>query len=62
MDERIIATTCLGLDKLKKHMEDIAGQWDGDLPDIQEERAQHALEVVEKIDALSRLLNEMPTL
>lgn len=49
----------LDLQRIKKDAEEIAGQWNGDEPGEQEEKAQCANEVIETIDSLMELLEEM---
>jgi len=50
------------MDKLKKQMEDIAGEWDGDESGLAEERAQTANDILEKIAEIEKLdaeINEL---
>ncbi len=47
------------LNKLKEYMEEIAGQWNGDESGSQEDNAHIALEVIEKIDEIEKLLEEL---
>ena len=47
------------LQKIKKDMEEIAGQWDGDDPGAEEDRAHAAMEAIEHIDQLEELLKEL---
>lgn len=47
------------LSNLKDRMEIIAGEWNGDLPGLQEERADTALEVIAKIDEINELLEQL---
>ena len=44
------------LKQLKKDLEEIAGQWNGDNPGIQEDDASIANEVIEKINEIKELL------
>ena len=44
------------LEELKKRMERIAGDWNGDLPGLAEDQANIALEVIQKIDEINELL------
>jgi hypothetical protein len=50
------------LEKLKKQMQDIAGNWNGDEPGLQEENAKIALEVIEKIDEINKLIDDLVTI
>jgi len=44
------------MDKLKKEMEQIAGEWNGDESGYQEEQAGTAIEILEKIAEIEELL------
>lgn len=58
MYDKDMTTTIEFLTQLKKDYEGIAGRWNGDESGLQEDRARHALEVIEKVDELIELLNE----
>jgi hypothetical protein len=47
------------LRQVRTIMEEITGQWDGDLPGRREDRAHAALEVIEHLDAIEELLTEL---
>lgn len=47
------------LDKVKKDMEEIAGQWNGDESGAEEERADAAKEVIQNIDRIEQLFTEL---
>jgi hypothetical protein len=47
------------LAELKTKLEGIAGEWNGDNPSIQEDRAHAATEAITAIDELTELLNEL---
>lgn len=47
------------LKEIEERANEVAGQWNGDLPGIQEERATAALEIIEKIKELKLLLEEI---
>lgn len=47
-----------GLNDLRARMNDVAGEWDGDLPGVAEDRAHAALAVIEGIDDLEKLIKE----
>ncbi len=42
--------------------EEIAGEWNGDEPGSQEDRANQALEIIEKVTELKELINDMENL
>lgn len=48
--------------KIKEWAENIAGNWDGDLPGRQEDRAQQAQEIIEAVDHLQKLIDGMEEL
>lgn len=41
---------------IKKEMQDIQGEWDGDLPGFKEEQAHIAFEIEQKVDELIGLI------
>lgn len=45
--------------QLKKDMENIMGQWDGDNPGIKEDRAGYAKDAIEKIDEVLEILEAL---
>lgn len=47
------------LEKLQARMDEIAGQWNGDLPGRQEDNAHIALEVIEHIKEINLLLDSI---
>jgi hypothetical protein len=47
------------LKAMKRHMEDIAGQWNGDEPGRDEDRAHAASEAIACIESLEALLEEL---
>jgi hypothetical protein len=58
VDEKLLAFTSLDIGTLKRHMETVAGNWDGDNPHG-EEPAQCALDIIKKCEELTVLLQEM---
>jgi len=58
-EEMILGLAGLDLANLRDYAEEIAGEWNGDEPGIQEERAECANEIIEKIDELVLLLKEL---
>lgn len=48
--------------KIRTWAEDIAGNWNGDLPGRDEDRAGQALEIMEHCDALTQLIEGMEQL
>lgn len=40
-------------------MEYIAGQWDGDLPGLKEDRAEVANDIIKHVDKIIELLDEL---
>lgn len=58
-DEMEIGFTWLDLARLKQWAEGIAGQWNGDEPGLQEDRASIANEIIEKANELQDLLDEI---
>lgn len=50
------------LEKIRKWAEDIAGAWNGDESGSQEERADQAKEILEKLDELELLIKGMDEL
>jgi hypothetical protein len=49
----------LTLDFIKKHCEEVAGQWNGDESGKQEEDAQTANEVLKKVQEIEELLHNI---
>ncbi len=47
------------LDSLESELNDIASEWNGDNPGLQEERATASLDAIEKIKELKLLLEEL---
>jgi hypothetical protein len=47
------------MDKLKTKMEEISGDWNGDEPGLQEERAHIANDIIEKIEEIEELMKEL---
>lgn len=47
------------LDKLTEVLEEIAGEWNGDMPGSQEDNAHASLGAIEKIKELKELLEEL---
>lgn len=50
------------LDFLAKEMEEVAGEWNGDEPGLQEDRSTLAADVAEKARELRRLISEFSDL
>lgn len=47
------------LSELKKEMEEIQGQWNGDNPGRAEDRAHQAGDIIENINQIEKLLVEL---
>jgi hypothetical protein len=47
------------IEQIKKYAENISGQWNGDEPGLQEDRAGIANEILEKISEIEELLKEL---
>jgi uncharacterized protein YukE len=45
--------------KLKKEMEEVSGNWNGDSPGYLEDQATIANDIIEKVDELMELINEL---
>ncbi len=58
MDSKAFLSLDTELQFLKREMEDIAGEWNGDEP-VGEDKAMCAKEIAEKCDELRALLDEM---
>ena len=50
------------LNKIKKWAEEIAGEWNGDEPGRQEDRAHQATDILEKVAELEELIEGMDNL
>ena len=61
-EERILASMHSDLQILKEWAEEISGEWNGDNPGKQEERAHCAQDIIKKSDELKDLLDEMKEL
>lgn len=55
---RLLGFSQLHIKQLKAGMEEISGQWDGDLPGVAEDRARVANEIIDYCDKLFELLTE----
>jgi len=49
----------LTLDFIKKHCEEVAGQWNGDESGKQEEDAETAIKVLEKVHEIEELIYDI---
>lgn len=58
-NEMMAGLTGLDLATLRRHCEEIAGQWNGDESGTQEDAATCANEIIEKIDGMLPLLEEL---
>lgn len=47
------------LKEIEDYANEVAGQWNGDLPGTEEERATTAYEILEKLKELKQLLEEL---
>lgn len=59
MEEKYIGLTILDLKELARKAEEISGEWNGDLPGRDEDRAHCANDIIEKCKELEILLDEM---
>lgn len=57
-EDRLLGHSQLHINQLKSVMEKIAGDWNGDLPGVAEDRAHVANDIINCCDKLSELLTE----
>lgn len=62
MENKAAATWDTELDFLAKEMEEVAGEWNGDEPGLQEERSTLASDIAEKARELRSLISEFSDL